>query len=268
MVGRLYGAGFAASTAGLDLRQTKPYPRAMKSRSRGPSKLRAGIVLAVALLPLAVACGGDPPVVAPPKPAPTPTAAPLPTAEPTAAVEAPAPSAEADAGTAPKPKSGRPPILKSDPVEITDTFGSTPAAKLEIGDKEIALLRIPEQALDHATNVTFKLEPKGKSSGAPVGKIYRITMIVPPSGTPAKITTSGEPFELRLPAGNKKDANLAIGEIVTDDKGKEKIVWSVIAPTKIDDATSTAFFELTTLSDNYLHVTAKPVSGPPAEKKP
>lgn len=229
----------------------------MQIGSRRGSSLIGSCALSLAVA-LAAACGGDPPPPPEtPKPAPAPVAEPAPTAEPTAA---PADTAapEADGGAPKKTGSGRPPILKSDASEITDTFGSTPAARLEIGDQELASLRIPENALDRGTNVTFKLDPKGKNGGALVGKVFRITMIVPPSGTPTKITSGSEPFELRLPAGNKKDANLAIGEITVDDKGKEKVVWTVQAPTKIDDATATAYFEVPALGDQWLHITTKP----------
>lgn len=215
-----------------------------------------------------IACGTPPPVEAP-KPEPAPTAEPAMTAEPAPAASG-APSAAASAEPEAKPKkagSGRPPILKMDPAEITDTFGSTPAAKLEIGDKEPAIFRIPENALTRATNVTFKLDSKGKNGGGLVGKVYRVTFIVPPAGDPVAITSESEPFELRLPAGNKKDANLAVGEITTDDKGREKVVWTVSAPKKIDDAASAAFFDVATLRDAWIHITTKPPAGPPPEKK-
>jgi hypothetical protein len=236
----------------------------MQIGSRLGSLLLASCGLTLAAT-LAAACGSEPPpppetpkapVTAPPEPIATtePTAAPVETAAP-----------EGDAGAPKKASSGRPPILKSDPVEITDTFGSTPAARLEIGDKELASLRIPENALDRGTNVTFKLDPKGKNGGGLVGKVYRVTMIVPPSATPVKITSGGDPFELRLPAGNKKDANLAMGEITVDDKGKEKVVWTVVAPTKIDDATATAYFDVPSLGDQWLHVTTKAVGAAPAK---
>jgi hypothetical protein len=63
----------------------------------------------------------------------------------------------------------------------------------------------------------------------------------------------GDPFILELPAGAKKDANLAIG--VDDDKGRVK--WTVVAPKRIDDARNVAVFELTTLPPAWFHVTAK-----------
>ena len=230
------------------------------------SKACVGLPLVISALLLA--CGGDPPVVAPP-PKPTPTAEPVavvPSAAPSATPETPpAGSAQPDA-SAPKPKSGRPPILKSDPAEISDTFGSTPAAKLEIGEKDIAFLKIPEGALERATNITFKLDPKGKSTGVPIGKVYRISVVVPPSPNFQRVTSLAEPFELHFPAGDKKNANLAIGDI-TGEVGKEKVAWTIVAPTKIDDATGTAFFDLPAIGgETYVHITAKAVSGPPPEK--
>jgi hypothetical protein len=181
---------------------------------------------------------------------------PEPEAAPTATAAANAPEEKPKSGG-----SGRIPVLKSDPQEITDTFG-TPPAKLEIGEGPRATLKIPEDALSTGVNLTFKIDAKGKANGAPVGKVYRITAIIPPAATPSKIDSSGPSFELALPAGDKKNANLAIGEITTDDKGKQKIVWTVIAPVKIDDATATAHFELKSLPDGYFHVTTKAATPP------
>jgi hypothetical protein len=67
----------------------------------------------------------------------------------------------------------------------------------------------------------------------------------------------GGPFELQLPAGNKKDANLALGEI-----GGGRVTWKVIAPKKIDDVAGIAYFEITELNDHYVHVTTKAVTEP------
>ena len=64
------------------------------------------------------------------------------------------------------------------------------------------------------------------------------------------------------PARNKKDANLAIGKIVTDDKGREKIEWTIVAPVKIDDVAGTAHFELKSLPNAFLHVTTKAPTEP------
>jgi hypothetical protein len=215
------------------------------------------------------ACGETPPPASPssgelPLKMSTATAAPLPppTAEPTPTA-APTASASAAPTAAPDPNAdSRPPVLKMDPTEITDTFGVSPGAKLELGPEgEKAILRIPENAFSTGVNVTFKLDPKAKAAGGLVGKIYHLTSMVPPSGTPEKVATAGRPFQLQLPAGNKKDANLAIGEA-----GGAKINWKIIAPLKIDDVSGTAFFELTELGDLYLHVTTRPVTAAPAPK--
>ncbi len=193
------------------------------------------------------ACGGEPPPPAAPvatvtaeaPPPPPPPAAP--TAEPTAAASA--------AVEPPKRTSGGPMIVKSDPNEVTDTFGSIPASKITVGE---AVLRIPERALHGATNITFKVD-KGKGTAGQVGKVYRLIPTLPPAPEAVSVESSGPPFELQLPAGNKKDANLAIG---TDDKGKIK--WTIIAPKRIDDALGMAIFELTTLPAAAFHVTTKP----------
>jgi hypothetical protein len=149
-------------------------------------------------------------------------------------------------------------VIKSDPKEITDSFGTTPGAKLELGDKDIATLRIPEGALQRATNVTFKIDSRGKAHGALVGKIYHILANYPPASTPENIESSGDPFVLELPAGTKKNANLAIG--TEDDKGKVK--WTIVAPKRIDDARNVAIFELPMLHTGWLHVTTKaPTAG-------
>jgi hypothetical protein len=219
-------------------------------------------LIALGFLSLA-ACGGDPPpppaapaLPPPPPPAPVETAPPVAEPEPTSAADAGAPPT-ASTG------SGRPPVLKTSDTEITDTFGISPGAKLEIGgDTDRATLKIPEGALSTGTNITFKLEPKGKSHGAPLGKVYRTRTQIGGSAAFTRVDTAGPPFELQVPAGNKKDANLAIGEITTDDKGKEKITWTVLAPKRIDDVSGVATFELGFLSDAFLHVTTKAPTAP------
>ena len=219
--------------------------------------------------PLAVVallgCSGDqPPPAQSPEPTATATAAPPPPPETAAQTAAPAPSEAPDAGAAkPKPSanSGRPSVVKSDSKEVTDTFGSIPGAKIEIGDKEKAVLKIPEHALHGATNITFKIDTRGKSGGGQVGNIYRITSVIPPSGNPSNVETNGPPFELQMPAGSKKDANLALGYIEVDDKGREKVKWQIIAPKRIDDVTNTAYFEFGALGDVFLHVTTKAPTG-------
>ena len=81
--------------------------------------------------------------------------------------------------------------------------------------------------------------------------------MVPPSSTPEQIESYGPPFVLELPAGGKKDANLAIG--AEDDKGTVK--WTIVAPKRIDDARGMAVFHLDTLPSGFLHVTTKPAGG-------
>jgi hypothetical protein len=203
---------------------------------------------------LLAACGEPASPTPPPQPTDTPTVAPAPPPPPTSAPTASA-SAAASAA-APPPRrggSGAIAVLKSDPSEITDTFGSGPA-KLELGDKDIATLRIPEGALTHATNVSFKLDAHGKSLGAPTGKIYALLVTIPPSGSGEQIESNGPPFVLELPAGGKKSANLAVG--AEDANGKLK--WTVVAPKSIDDARNVAIFELSTLPSGWIHVTTKP----------
>lgn len=197
------------------------------------------------LLPLKVSTAKPAAIEAPPAETAEPAAAPT----ATAAASAPPPAQEG---------SGRPPVLKMDPTEITDTFGVSPGAKLELGTApEIAVLRIPEGAFETGVNVTFKLDPKGKTTGILVGKVYRLTAVIPPSGEPHKVVTVGGPFKLEFPAGSNKNANLAVGEI-----GGGKITWKVIAPTKIDDVGGIAYYEINELYDHYLHVTTKAVTAP------
>lgn len=228
-------------------------------------RLRTLVTLSVLLGACAfVACGAEPTPPPPPPPQPTAKAEPEPEPEPEPE-EADAGADAAAAAPAPQQSSGRTPVLKSDDEQITDTFGSSPPAKLELGDDSgRAVLRIPENALSEGINLTFKIDKKGKSTGAPVGKIYRMWAYIPPSVEPREMTSAGPVFELAVPAGAKKDANLAIGRIVTDDKGREKIEWTIIAPKKIDDSTNMAHFELNSLPNAFLHVTTKA----PTEPKP
>jgi hypothetical protein len=228
-----------------------------------PSSLpMPGARLAGALALLLAACGNSEPTAStPPQPSETPSATPAtpPPAEPEAA---PTASASASAKAAAKPPKsgggGRPAVLKSDANEISDTFGSSPASKLELGaGNDIATLRLPEEGLHTATIVTFKIERSGKSGGAQIGKIYSIKSVLPPAATPEQIESNGPPFILEMPAGNKKDVNLAIG--IEDDKGKLK--WTIVAPKSVDDSRHVAVFELSTLPSGFLHLTSKAPSG-------
>lgn len=202
---------------------------------------------------------GELPLVVPsgtPAAQPPASAEPEPSAAPTASASASA-AARPALTTAPLPEGcSRPPFVKSDEKEVTDTFGSSPCAKIQIGtETEFAVLRIPENAFTTGTNVTFKLDPKGKSTGVVIGKIYRLQSIIPPAGEPTKVVSAGPSFEIQLPAGAKKDANLAVGQI-----GEGKITWKVIAPIKIDDVTNLATYLISELGDLYLHVTTKAVT--------
>src|SRR5690349_10579456 len=141
---------------------------------------------------LIVAACGEPVAATPPQPTETPSATPAPAEPPPApsatAAAAPASASASAAPAAPPPRqsSGRPMVLKSDPTEITDTFGTSPGSKLVLGsDKDEAVLRVPEGALRQGTNITFKVDARGgKATGAVVRKIYRILPVVPPSQTP------------------------------------------------------------------------------------
>ena len=158
---------------------------------------------------------------------------------------------------APKRSSGRTAVLMSDAAELNGSFGSGQGAKLELGDKEKMTLKIPENAFSKGVVLNFKIDSKGKAGGGLIGKILHLTLSVPPETTPATVTTEGEPFELQMPAGTKKDANLAIGTISVDDKGREKITWKIISPKRIDDAIGVAYFDLPSLSESFLHITTK-----------
>jgi hypothetical protein len=216
-------------------------------------------------LVLLAACGGEPAPVAPPAPTEAPAVTPpAPTASATAEATPPAPSAKPSAGAATdmpapaKQSSGRPTVLMEDSKELTGTFGSSPGAKLELGDKDKITLKIPEFALStRGTIITVKIDAKGKANGAPIGKILHVSTFAPQATAPEAVTSEGPPFELQMPAGNKKDANLAVGTITVDDKGNEKIAWKVYAPKRIDDVAGIAYFELPTLSESFIHVTTK-----------
>jgi hypothetical protein len=230
---------------------------------------------ALAALFLAAACGGPPAPPATPKPAPPvvlPEPEPAPAAPPASAEPAAEPPAPAATDTQPvdtaRAPSGRPPVIRTSEEEITDTFGSTPAAKLELGDdKARAVLRIPEYAFDRGVNVTFKLDKKAKNTGGLIGRIYHTLTQVAGASEFRAVTSLGPPFQLEMPAGNKKNANLAIGEILVGENDREKITWHIVAPSKIDDVSGIVYFELPTLGDYYLHVTSKAITPPPAEKK-
>lgn len=164
----------------------------------------------------------------------------------------PQPSAEP---AAPEPEgSGRIAVLKSDPESITDIFGANPA-RLELGAPEKATLRIPADALSQAYNITFELAPKGKSQGAPIGKIYRLRAQVAGSVEYSRALSSSQPFQLEFPAGSAAGANLAIGEISVGANGKETVTWRVLEHKRVEG--NVAYFETPDISDWYVHLTTQ-----------
>ncbi len=241
----------------------------MRSRNRLTKTLHLLSLSLPALVAFAAAgaglgaCGGGGESIPPAKPEPTATT-PTPTATETGKPEEPPPpepTAQADAGPPPPPPPAqeRPPVLMTNESELVSIFTTSPGAKLELGDDSARVVfRIREGTLPSPFVITFKLEPKGKSTGVPIGKLYRMIVQVENSQALPDVETQDKPFEFTFPAGNKKDANLAIGKIVVDDAGREKITWTIVAPEKIDDAMGTAFFKLKSIGNSYMHITAKP----------
>jgi hypothetical protein len=246
------GSGFVALIPASQSRT----PDFMKMLSPMAWSFSGLLVLALA------ACGNEPAATTPPQPSEAPAASSgTPAAEPAAAdppkAEAKPEAKDAKAKAEAKlQSSGRPAVLKTDPNEITDTFGSSPPSKLELGSGEIATLRLPEGGLHTGTLVTFKIERSGKSAGGQLGKVYSIKSVIPPSAEPEQITSDGPPFVIELP-GARKDVNLAVG--VEDDKGKIK--WTVVAAKSVDEGRKVAIFELPTLPSGFLHLTTKAPTG-------
>lgn len=215
---------------------------------------------------VAVGCGGDSAkqpaksevTKAPPPPPPPPP------------VDEPPPATSASAATPPPPppsSSERPPVLMSDEKELRAPVSMSPGAKFELGDDTgRAIFRIREGALSSAHIFTFKVDPKAKSTGVPVGKTYRLIVQVENSQELPKLDTVDKPFEFTFPTAGKKEANLAIGEITTDAKGVEKITWTIVAPEKVDESMNTAFFKVQAVGNYVLHMTLKAPTAAPATK--
>ncbi|MBL8742789.1 MAG: hypothetical protein JNK04_16890 [Myxococcales bacterium] len=174
----------------------------------------------------------------------------VPSSEPTASATA---TAEAPPASTLPPPSGRPPLLVEKTDKITDTFGATPAAKLVLKN-EGGWFRIPEHALNEGILVTFMIDKKApKKAKGGAGSIYRLNAQVPPAEESRTITSRGPAFELRLPTAKVASPNLAVGEAGKDDKGKDTIVWKVIAPKKTEEGFAT--FELTAFTNPILQIT-------------
>lgn len=151
----------------------------------------------------------------------------------------------------------------SDDSELRAPVSSSPGAKFELGDDTgRAIFRIREGALSSAHVFTFKIDPKAKTTGIPVGKVYRTLVQVENSSELPKLDTIDKPFEFTFPNAGKKDANLAIGEITLDAKGVEKITWTIIAPEKVDESMGTAFFKVQAVGNFIMHMTLKAPTAP------
>lgn len=194
-----------------------------------------------------------------PKPEPEATVAPPPEPKPepetTASAEVPMASASAPAAPSVPPPSGRPGVSFSNPEKISNTFGASPVAKLELGT-EGATMRIPEHALSESGGVliTFMIDKKAKKAKGGAGVVYRLQGQLPPAESFSTVTTRGPTFVLRLPTAKVASPNLAIGETTTDAKGKEALTWKVIAPTKTEDGFAT--FELSSFTNAMLQITS------------
>ena len=215
--------------------------------------LGAGALAALAL----AACASS----STPQPEPEVTASataeppPVTTTEPTAA-----PTTEPTATAAPQPTgrqpSGRPPMTSEGKEKVSGTFGQTPAAKLTI-TSDSSVFRIPEYALGDGVLITFMVDkkPPKKAKGGS-GNVWRLTAQRPPAEETSAVSANEGKFTVRLPIGKAAPANLALGEIGKDDKGKDTIVWKVVAPTKTEDGFAT--YELTDFGNTLLQITSDP----------
>ncbi len=189
---------------------------------------------------------------------PEPTATAEPTSEPVASATASATVDAPPASTLPPP-SGRPPLMFEKTDKITETFGATPAAKLVL-KAEGAWMRIPEYALGEGLLITFMLDKKApKKAKGGAGSVYRLNAQVPPAEDSRPVTSKGPAFELRLPTAKVATPNLAIGEMKKDDKGKDTLVWKVVAPKKTEEGFAT--FEITEFTNPILQITSEAPSG-------
>lgn len=183
------------------------------------------------------------------------------TPEPSASV-APSASSAAPSSTLPPP-SGRIASIVDGQDKATGQFGSAPAKLVLKADQ--SSLKIPEYALnDNGYLLTFMIDKKApKKAKGGSGNVLRLQSQIPPAESFTSISSRGPKFVLRLPIGKLTTANLAMGEVTMDDKGKETVKeFTVIAPSKTDGGF--AEFEITDFTNLSLQVTSDPPSTPAA----
>ncbi|MFO0549710.1 MAG: hypothetical protein U0271_15060 [Polyangiaceae bacterium] len=179
------------------------------------------------------------------------------TASTTASAE-PTTTASASSQPSTPPPSGRTPMTFEGKEKISEGVAEPPAKFKLTGDG--ARFILPEYALRDNYLVTFMVDkkPPAKAKGG-AGSAYRLQAQSPPAETFIAITTAGPKFEIRLPLGKLTTANLAVGEVKTNDKGKEVVEWKIIAPKKTEDGL--AVFEVEGFQNTLLQLTSE---APPA----
>lgn len=154
------------------------------------------------------------------------------------AKDAPAPKEEASAGDGPSL-----PELKLRDARLIEASVDYTGAVLIIGE---ARLIFPENAVGKGTVVHFGLGTQ-KGPGR-LGKSYEFA---------PELSSAGDPFvlELPLPRG-RESANFAISR--TEAKGgNERLVWDVVAATRIDEERRMAVLELSELRECWVHLTTQ-----------
>lgn len=194
--------------------------------------------------------------------APKATATATETAPESTASAAPSASSAAPSSTLPPP-SGRIASIVDGQEKATGQFGSAPAKLVIKADQ--SSLKIPEYALnDNGYLLTFMIDKKApKKAKGSSGNVLRLQSQIPPAESFTSITSRGPKFVLRMPIGKLTTANLAMGEVTIDDKGKETVKeLTVIAPTKTE--AGFAEFELTDFTNLSLQITTDPPTAPAA----
>lgn len=216
---------------------------------------------------LIAACGGTtPPTTTTPEPKPSATAKEEPKPEPIASASASAAASAAAPETPPVKKggSGRPQAIYNDVTE-PQTVGLDGAV---FRTPDGAELRIPGGALDGARNILFTVDKKGKGTTGALGKLFMIKIQMPDTQfrmgeetASAPVTSNGDPFTIKLPLPQGKDAAaLAIETVAPDPKTKKnKSTWQVVAQTKVEtaDTGNKAVYEVKVLPDGHVHLTSQ-----------